>query len=149
MRHREHDLLGPLEERVERSRDPLGGLGPALAAPGALGLGRVRPRPVAVRGERAALERAEADLVQGREDEALRRSRPERELERLLGPYEPRRDAQADPVAGQRPAQRERLPDPLLGEPFPRGRRADAVGDVGAGVAVTDEQEPNQKSTLR
>jgi hypothetical protein len=109
----------------------------------------VRPRPGAVLGERAALEGAEADLVERRQDEALGGPGSERELEGLLRAREPRRDTQADLLGRQGRAQGERLADALLGEALAGGPGADAVGEVRACVPVPDEQQASQNSTLR
>ena len=146
---RQDDVLRALEQGVQRAGDPHRSLDPALASARALRIGLVRPGPGAIVLERAALERAETDLVQRGEDEALRRTRAESQLERLLRPHEPRRDPEVDLLVRERLAQREGLLRPLFRQPLSRRDRAHVVGDVRASVAVADEQQSSQKSTLR
>ena len=145
----EHDVLRTPEQRVECLGDPNRRFDPALPSSRALRVGRVRPRPRAVVGERPALERAEPDLAERRQDEPLDCAVPEREPQRLLRPQERRRDAEVDRLGRERGAERERLAGPLRGEAFPWRDGADVVAEVGSRVAVADEQQPSQNSTLR
>ncbi len=145
----ENVVLGPFEQHPERPCDALcdcdAGLPPAWAER----VGLVRPGPGPVVGERAALERTEADLVELRQDEPLDVALGERQVEGLLRAPEPRRDAEADRLAGERLAQRESLIDPELGEALTGRDRADPVVGVRAGVRMPREQQAPQKSTLR
>jgi hypothetical protein len=59
------------------------------------------------------------------------------------------RDPEVDFLILESSPQGERLLDTLLREALAGGHRADAVGDVRAGVAVSDEQQAVQKRTLR
>ena len=149
MGHREHDLLGAREKRVERGREPLRCVGPALPAAGADRVRLVRPCPGAVVGERTALERAEADLVETREDDARHVAPAEREVERLLRPCEACRDAEVDRLVRERLPQRERLRDAELRQAFAGREGADAIVGVRAGVRVASEKQRSQNSTLR
>lgn len=149
MRHREDDVLRLLEQHVERGGDPLRRLHPALTPTGALGVRRLGPRPRPVVVERAALEGAEADLVELGHHDTIGVATVEDERERLLRAHEPRRDTEVDLLAGKRLPQGARLLDPLSGEPLARGNRADTVGDVRRGVSVADEQQALQNNTLR
>ena len=146
---REDVLLGPFEQRSERARDALRDCDAGLAAAGAERVGVVRPGPGPVVVERAALERAEADLVELRQDEPLDVAPGERQVEGLLRAPEPRRDAEVDRLAGERLAQRECLFDPELGKALTRRDRADPIVGVRAGVRMPREQQTPQKSTLR
>jgi len=146
---REDVLLGPFQQRPERGRDALRDYDAGLSAAGAERARLVRPGPGPVVVERAALERAEADLVELRQDEPLDVAFAERQVEGLLRAPEPRRDAEVDRLAGERLAQRECLFDPELGKALTRRDRADPIVGVRAGVRMPREQQTPQKSTLR
>ncbi len=145
----EDRLLRALEELEESRGDAIRGVDPALAAARAQGIGLVRPGPAPVVRERSALVGAEPDLVERREDDPLDSAAVERELERLLRPEEPRRDAEPDGIVGDRRAQGERLLDAEIRQPRARRNGADAVVGVGACVRVPREDQALQNSTLR
>lgn len=149
VRDREHGVLRPREERVEGACEPLRGERPALGAPRTDDVRLVRPGPGAVVRQQAALEGAEADLVECGQDDPLDLAIPERERERLLRPEELRGDADPDGLVRERVPQRERLRDTGLGEPLAGWEGADAVVDVRARVRVPGEEQPLQNSTLR
>jgi hypothetical protein len=149
VRDREHGVLRPREERVERACEPLRRERPALGATRADDVRLVRPRPGPVVREQAALEGSEADLVECGQDDPLDRAIPERERERLLRPEELRGDADPDRLVRERAPERERLRDADLREPLARWDGADAVVDVRARVRVPGEEQPLQNSTLR
>ena len=83
----QHDSLGPPQQCLERVGEASGGGDAALAAARAVGARLVGPRPGAVVRERAALERAEADLVEPRLDEAGRAPAGEREGQGVVRPH--------------------------------------------------------------
>ncbi len=145
----EDDVLGPVEQCVERTGHPQRRLGPAFAVAGALRIRRVRPGPRPIVRERPALERAEADLAQRRQHHALDLPLAEREVERLLGPHQRGRHAEVDLLGGERCPKLERLGGALLRQPLAGRHGADVVAQVRARVAVADEQQAPQNSTLR
>ena len=100
-------------------------------------------------GVNLALEGPEADLVQLRQHDERDAAALERDLERLLRPCEPRRDAEVDPAADERPRERDRLLDAVRCEPCSGRDRADGVLDIGVGLRVPGEEQRPQKSTLR
>ena len=69
----------------------------------------MRPGPGAVGGQRAALERAEADLVEPRLDDERDAAPGEREREGLLRAPEPRADAEVDRLRRELRAEGTRL----------------------------------------
>jgi len=149
VRDGQHDLFRSSEEVDERTRDADRRLGPALASTGADDVSLVRPCPVAVRGERAALVRAEADLVEPGNDDPLDVGAFEREVERLLRPCEARGNPEPDRLVRERLPQCEPLLDADLREALPRRDGVDPVVRVRACVRVASEDQPSQNSTLR
>ena len=124
MTDRENGRGGNVEQRLQPVGEANRGVDPALAPAWTVRVGRLLPRPIAIGGERAALERAEADLVEERLDRERRPASLQCESERLLRAREPRADPEIDRLGCESQAERARLFDTSERRgPRPAGRR--------------------------
>ncbi len=139
--------------RVEQRLQPVGeanrGVDPALAPARTVRVGRLLPRPFAIGGERAALERAEVDLVEERLDRERRPASLECDSERLLRAREPRADPEIDRLGRESQAERARLFDTSGREALARRDGVDRVAGVGDGVRVTRQDQGLHRRTER
>src|SRR5439155_2508965 len=108
--------LRPRQDRPVAPHVPADRLRAALAAARRFLLGIVEVSPGTVIGERAALELAEADVVQLREHEARNAATLEREVGGFLGAPELAHDAKVDRRVRQELAEPPSLLAPELGE---------------------------------
>ena len=115
MRDDEDRPLGALQEGSEARDVANNALGPVLAA-GHLVLRPVRTRPGPVVREQTALELAEADVVQLREDEPWDLPSGERQVGGLLGALELADGAEVDLGRGEMLAEEARLRPSCLGQ---------------------------------
>ena len=145
----ENGSLRASDERLEAAGKARGDACPGLAAARATGAGLVRPRPGAVVGERATLERAEADLVEERLDQAGRPAAGERESERVLRPPQARADAEVDLLRGESAAECASFLDARCGEALAGGNAVDGVSGVRGGVRMARQDQGDHRSTER